>query len=311
MVQNYVSTAEMSRDEWLEARRSGIGGSDAAVILGFNSWKSPFQLFLEKTGGPLEEVNNEAIYWGNKLENTVAEEFQIRTGKKVRRMNKMLRHPEHNFMTANLDRVVVGEKTFLECKTASAFKAGEWEGDEVPAAYICQVQHYMAVTGYEKCYIAVLIGSNKFVWKEIKRDQELINIMIEREKAFWENHVLTEIPPEIDGSNAAVEFISNRYKENPGEVVMLDAEKEKIIEALDNVKAEIRALKELENKYTNQLKMSLETASEGLTEHYKLTYKTINQIRLDSKKIKEELPNIFAKYSNSSSYRKFGYKKVN
>lgn len=311
MVQNFVSTAEMSRDEWLEARRSGIGGSDAAVILGFNKWKSPFQLYLDKTGGPLEETDNEFIYWGNVLEDVVAKEFQARTGKRVRRMNKMLRHPEHDFMTANLDRVIVGEKAFLECKTTSAYKVGEWDGEDIPAAYLCQVQHYLAVTGFEKAYIAVLIGGNKYVWKEIKRDQELIDIMIDREKDFWENHVLAEIPPEIDGSDAAVEFISHRYKENPGEVAMLDSEKEKIIEALDNVKAEIKALKELENKYTNQLKMSLETASEGLTEHYKLTYKTINQTRLDSKKIKEELPNIFAKYSNTTSYRKFGYKKVN
>ncbi|MGE7623561.1 YqaJ viral recombinase family protein [Viridibacillus sp. NPDC096237] len=311
MFESFANTAEMSRGEWLDVRRSGIGGSDAAVILGFNKWKSPFQLYLEKTGDYKEESNNEFIYWGNVLEDVVAKEFQERTGKKVRKKNQMLRHKEHQFMTANLDRVVVGEKAFLECKTTSAYKTDDWEGDEIPAAYLCQVQHYMAVTGFEKAYIAVLIGGNKFVWKEIERDEELIEIMIEREKYFWENHVLAEVPPEIDGSDAAVEFISKRYTENPDEVVMLDTDKEKIIDALENVKAEIKGLEELEKKYTNQLKMSLETASEGVTENYRLTYKTINQNRIDSKLLREELPNIFKKYTKQSSYRKFGYKKVN
>ncbi|MFJ9462123.1 YqaJ viral recombinase family nuclease [Viridibacillus arvi] len=311
MFESFANTAEMSRSEWLDVRRSGIGGSDAAVILGFNKWKSPFQLYLEKTGDYKEEPDNEFIYWGNVLEDVVAKEFQERTGKKVRKKNQMLRHKEHQFMTANLDRVVVGEKAFLECKTTSAYKTDDWEGDEIPAAYLCQVQHYMAVTGFEKAYIAVLIGGNKFVWKEIERDEELIQIMIEREKYFWENHVLAKVPPEIDGSDAAVEFISKRYTENPDEVVMLDTDKEKIIDALENVKAEIKGLEELEKKYTNQLKMSLETASEGVTENYRLTYKTINQNRIDSKLLREELPNIFKKYTKQSSYRKFGYKKVN
>ncbi|MEK4760796.1 YqaJ viral recombinase family protein [Viridibacillus sp. FSL E2-0187] len=311
MFESFANTAEMSRGEWLDVRRSGIGGSDAAVILGFNKWKSPFQLYLEKTGDYKEESDNEFIYWGNVLEDVVAKEFQERTGKKVRKKNQMLRHKEHQFMTANLDRVVVGEKAFLECKTTSAYKNDDWDGDEIPAAYLCQVQHYMAVTGFEKAYIAVLIGGNKFVWKEIERDEELIQIMIEREKYFWENHVLAKVPPEIDGSDAAVEFISKRYTENPDEVVMLDTDKEKIINALENVKAEIKGLEELEKKYTNQLKMSLETASEGVTENYRLTYKTINQNRIDSRLLREELPNIFKKYTKQSSYRKFGYKKVN
>lgn len=311
MVQNFVSTAEMSRDEWLETRRSGIGGSDAAVILGFNKWKSPFQLYLDKTGGPLEETDNEFIYWGNVLEDVVAKEFQARTGKKVRRMNKMLRHPEHDFMTANLDRVIVGEKAFLECKTTSAYKVGDWDGEDIPAAYLCQVQHYMAVTGYEKAYIAVLIGGNKFVWKEINRDQELIDIMIEREKNFWENHVLTETPPGIDGSSAAVDFLAKRYQQDNGETIMLNSNTEEKLEAIESLDSEIKSLTEQKKKYENEVKLQLEDAAEGLTEQYKVSFKTIISNRVDSKRLKEEVPNIYKKYTKESKSRRFSFKKVN
>ncbi|MFE6167039.1 YqaJ viral recombinase family protein [Viridibacillus arvi] len=311
MFESFANTAEMSRGEWLDVRRSGIGGSDAAVILGFNKWKSPFQLYLEKTGDYKEESDNEFIYWGNVLEDVVAKEFQERTGKKVRKKNQMLRHKEHQFMTANLDRVVVGEKAFLECKTTSAYKIDDWEGDEIPAAYLCQVQHYMAVTGFEKAYIAVLIGGNKFVWKEIERDEELIQIMIEREKYFWENHVLVKVPPEIDGSDAAVQFLSQRYKDDDGTTITLGDDSEKLIEAIESLKDEIGTLEEQKKKYENEVKLKLEHSAEAITRHYRLTYKTIVANRIDSKRLKTEMPDIYKKFVKESKSRRFGYKKVN
>ncbi|HHR2781106.1 TPA: YqaJ viral recombinase family protein, partial [Listeria monocytogenes] len=84
---------------------------------------------------------------------------------------------------------VVGEDAILECKTASAYLAKEWEADEVPATYLVQIQHYLAVTGKNKAYVAVLIGGNKFIWKEIERDDELINQIIAFELDFWETNV--------------------------------------------------------------------------------------------------------------------------
>ncbi|RXU75170.1 phage tail tape measure protein [Enterococcus faecium] len=170
------STLEMSRQEWIEDRKKGIGGSDVGTILGLNKWKSPYQLWLEKTGQVvLEETASEPAYWGNILEEVVAKEFQERTGKKVRRRNQVFEHPLHPFLRANIDRDVVGENAILECKTANQFLGKEWEGEEVPLSYLCQVQHYMNVLNKDYCYIAVLIGGQKFIWKRIERDQELID----------------------------------------------------------------------------------------------------------------------------------------
>src|SRR5699024_1428625 len=135
------------------------------------------------------QINNEAIHWGNILEDVVADEFARVTGKRVRKRNQTFVHSKYKFMIANIDRDVVGERALLECKTTSAYNADQWEGDNIPPSYMCQIQHYMAVLDYEKAYIAVLIGGQKFVWKEVQRDDEFIELMIEQEKHFWNEHV--------------------------------------------------------------------------------------------------------------------------
>lgn len=306
-----VSTLEMNRIEWLQLRKSGIGGSDASAILGFNRWKSAFQLYIEKTSDFVEEIDNEFIYWGNVLEDVVAQEFARRTGKKVQRVNRMLRHPKYPFMTANLDRRIVGEKAILECKTTSTYNKDAWEGDEVPAAYICQLQHYLAVTGYDKAYIAVLIGGNNFVWKEVERDDEFIELMIKREKDFWENHVLADVPPSIDGSSSASEFLAKMYPQDDGSAIMLDEQMNTVIEAIESLKAEEKQLKTQREEYENQLKMTLADAVEGHSNRFKVTYKTITSNRIDSKRLKAEQPELYKKYCNESLSRRLSIKEAN
>lgn len=306
-----VSTLEMDRIEWLQLRKSGIGGSDASAILGFNRYKSAFQLYIEKTSEFVEESDNEAAYWGNVLEDVVAREFAKRTGKKIRKINRMLRHPKHYFMTANLDRDVVGEKAFLECKTASEYLKDSWNGEDVPAAYLCQLQHYLAVTGYEKAYIAVLIGGNKFVWKEVGRDDEFIELMIQHEKAFWENHVLANVPPAIDGSSSASELLAKMYPQDDGSAIMLDEQSNTLIEAIESLKVEEKQLEMQRKEYENQLKMMLGESAEGHSDRFKVTYKTIASSRLDSKRLKEEQPAIYEKYIKESLSRRLSIKEAN
>ncbi|UPW82357.1 YqaJ viral recombinase family protein [Lysinibacillus sp. Ag94] len=306
-----VSTLEMNRIEWLQLRKSGIGGSDASAILGFNRWKSAFQLYIEKTSDFVEESDNEAAYWGNILEDVVAKEFAKRTGKKIRKINRMLRHPNHYFMTANLDRDVVGEKAFLECKTASEYLKDSWNGEDVPAAYLCQLQHYLAVTGYEKAYITVLIGGNKFVWKEVARDEEFIELMIQHEKEFWENHVLANEPPAIDGSTSATELLAKMYPQDDGSAVMLDEQSNTLIEAIESIKTEEKQLEKQRKEYENQLKMTLGEAAEGHSNRFKVSYKTIFSNRFDSKRLKDENPDLYKKYCKESPSRRLTIKEAN
>jgi len=305
-----VLTLGMSRDDWLRERQKGIGGSDASAILGFNPWKSPFELYIEKTSDVVQEIDNEAIHWGNVLEDVVAQEFSRRTGKKVRRRNQIFKHKEHDWMIANIDRDVVGERALLECKTTNAFNRDQWEGDDIPPAYMCQLQHYMAVLDYEKAYIAVLIGGQKFVWKEIDRDDEFIELMIEHEKDFWENHVLKEVPPEIDGSKSASELLKQMYPEDNGETITLNDDAEMLIEAIESIKAEVKEKQSLQKEYENKLKLMIGEAEKGVTPRYEVIHRTIMSNRLDARKLRQELPDIAEKYTNQSSYRRMTIKEV-
>lgn len=283
-----LSTKDMTHEEWLKARQSGIGGSDAGTILGVNKWKSKTQLFFEKVNPELkQQVDNEFIYWGNVLEDVVAKEFETRTGKKVRKNNKMLRHPEHEFMLANLDRVIVGEKALLECKTTSQYNIDQWKDNEIPASYLCQIQHYMAVTGYEKAYIAVLCGGNQFIWKEVPRDDELIEIIINAEKDFWYNNVLAGVIPEIDGSDATKDFLNHMYKDIDETEVQLSDDVETLLTALEQVKQEEKELKELKTQYENKIKHILGNNLAGKTSGYQITWKPQVRKTLDTKKIRE------------------------
>lgn len=305
------NTSEMSRQEWLWNRKSGIGGSDSSTILGFNAWKSPFELYIDKTSEEVQEIDNEAIHWGNVLEDVVAEEFTRRTGKKVRRRNQTFRHPDYDFMIANIDRDVVGENALLECKTTNAFNSDAWEGEHIPPAYICQLQHYMAVLDYEKAYIAVLIGGQKFVWKEVDRDNEFIELMIEQEKHFWEEHVLKEIPPEIDGTKSASELLTKMYPEDNGETIMLKSDDaEMLIEAIESIKSEVKEKQSLQKEYENKLKLMVGDAQMGVTPRFEIKLKTVKSNRLDSKSLRKELPDIAEKYTNQSTSRRLTIKQI-
>lgn len=304
-----ANTSEMSHEEWLQARTCGLGGSDASVVLGLNRYKTPFELWLEKTGQVLpEDSQSEAAYFGTLLEDLVAKEFEKRSGKKVRKRNAMFRHPEHEFILANIDRFIVGEKAILECKTASAFLAKEWEGNEIPEAYIVQVQHYLGVLGpeYKKGYFAVLIGGQKFVWKEIERDDELIEMIFQAEIDFWNNHVLKGEPPALDGSSAAEKFLAERFtKVDEEKSVPLKAEFKDKIERWHELKTLITQLENEKKEIENQIKYELKDATYGFVGNYRAEWKQFTQKRVDSKKLKAEFPEIYEKVVKPTSYRKF------
>lgn len=289
------STLTMTHEEWLLDRRNGIGGSDVATILGLNKWKSPYQLWLEKTGQILlNQEQSEPAYWGNVLEEVVAKEFTERTGKKVRRRNQVFSHSQYPFLRANIDRDIVGENAILECKTTNAFLAKEWESEEVPPAYLCQVQHYMNVLDKDYCYIAVLIGGQKFIWKRIDRDQELIDVITERLVDFWETNVLEGNEPVIDGSQATADFLKDKYSELEEKETTLPASFDVLIDQKEELKRGKKEIEESIRKIENELKNELgkRNASIGITSRIIINWKEISTTRLNAKKLAEKYPEI-------------------
>jgi putative phage-type endonuclease len=302
-----TSTENMPYEDWLEYRKQGIGGSDASVVCGISRYKSPVELWMDKTGQLPYQEAGEAAYWGTLLEALVRTEFTKRTGIEVTHKHQLLRSEEHPFMQANLDGTCehpdLGTCIF-EAKTASAYKAGEWE-DAIPDEYQLQIQHYMAVTGYKAAYIAVLIGGNAFRWKFIERDEELIAMMIELEEDFW-NHVQDGTPPPLDGSNASAKFLSERFPNSkPHSQITLPDAAEALLRQYDAACEQLEALTAQKQEAENQLKQMMGENEVGTAEGHIITWKNISQERLDSRTLKAEHPSLYQKYANKTSYRRF------
>lgn len=305
-----TSTKNMPYEEWLAWRKKGIGGSDASVVCGVNKYKSPVELFMDKTGQQSPEEIGESAYWGTVLESVVRAEFTKRTGIPVAEVNKLLRSKEYPFMLANLDGVcrhpTYGTCVF-EAKTASAYKAAEWE-DTIPQEYMLQLQHYLAVTGYAGAYIAVLIGGNTFKYQFIERDEELISKLIQWESDFWE-HVKLDIPPPLDGSEASAKYLKNRFPSSvPRSKVKLPDTAIELIRQYDEACGKGDQFAEQKQKAENLLKEMLGDNEVGIAGNRVITWKTISQERLDGKSLKADQPGLYSKYANQSSYRRFTVK---
>ncbi len=325
-----VSTKDMSREDWLKARQMGIGGSDASAVAGLNPWKSAMQVYIDKKEENPKELHSFRMELGNKLEQTVADIFTEQKGLKTRNVNGLLRNPKYPFATANIDRAIVGEKAFLECKTTNSYAAKDWEDGKIPINYEIQCYHYMAVTGAEHCYIAALIGNQDFVIHKIERDEETINqlMAIEKEfweenvdeetinqlmaieKEFWEENVLKDVLPDPDGSYVCGKFLDEKYKNVNDDTVNLSYVKDSdnLLNRYEEIKSDIKDLEKEKNIIEQIFKEELKEAQRGTVGDRVVTWKAQERVSIDSKKLKEELPEIAEKYSKKSSYRVFKIK---
>ncbi|MCI7351301.1 MAG: YqaJ viral recombinase family protein [Ruminococcus sp.] len=312
MAKVVVNTENLSYEEWLEYRKTGIGGSDASVVCGINKYKSPVELWMEKTGQLPYQEAGEAAYWGTMLESIVRSEFTKRTGIEVKQVKQLLQSEEYPFMQANLDGICEHPEhgiCIFEAKTASAYKASEWE-NSIPAEYMLQIQHYMAVTGYKGTYIAVLIGGNTFKWKFIERDDELIAMLISLEADFWE-HIKNNTPPPLDGSDASAKFLSDRFPESvSGTRIILPESADTIIKEYDAACEQLSEITERKQKAENLLKDMLGNNEIGTSGNRVISWKSISQERLDTKALKANYPELFKEYVNRISFRKFSVKAV-
>lgn len=303
-----VRTTDMDHSEWLKWRKKGIGGSDAAAIAGLNPWKSPIAVYLDKIGETEPIEDNERMRIGRDLEDYVAKRFVEATGMKVRRINAILQHSEYPFILANVDRLIVGKKEGLECKVTNSYAKKEWE-DEIPIYYEIQCHHYMAVTGYKAWWIACLIGNERFVYKRIERDEEVIKNLIKIERDFWENYVIPRQMPAPDGSDAATEIIKKMYpNSNPEQVIELPKSYESKLQRLDEIKELIHKLDREKKQLEQEIQVKMGENEIAIIGDRRVTWKTIHSNRFDSKRFKQDHPDLYKKYTNETSYRKFQIK---
>lgn len=295
--------------EWKKMRLEGIGGSDAAVALGMSPYKSPYYLWCEKTGRIEKDIDNEAMRIGRDLEEYVAKRFCEVTGKKVRKSKYSYQSIEHPFMLANVDRFVVGESAGLECKTASALNRTRYDKGDIPIQYYLQCMHYMAVTGLKKWYIAILVMGKEFHVFEINRDEEEIKILIEREKEFWDC-VVNDVEPAIDGTDSSCDALNELYPKATKEEAIELINTKDLFDRYEELKQFKKKIDDELSMIENSIKQEMEEHSSAYADSYKVSWKTVETNKFDTKRFKKECDELYQKYIIQTSSRRFQIKKI-
>ena len=297
-----VKTA--NHEEWLALRKKYIGGSDAAAVVGLNTFSSPYALWAEKTGRVPGFDGNLATEVGTYLEDFVAKLFERETGKKVRRVNQSFFNSDYPWAIANIDREIVGEDAGLEIKTTSELNLKSFKGGEYPANYYCQAVHYMAVTGKKRWYLAVLIGNKDFRIFTIERDEAEIAALMTAEKGFWKL-VETDTAPEPDGTAATTDTIKTIYPNSDDIVADLFGHSTD----LDRYIALNQQIKELEqqrDEAANKVKAFMGEAGKGVCEKYRVSWASSSRRTFDAKRFAADNADIdLSDYYKESSTRAF------
>lgn len=282
-----------NREEWLRDRKKGIGGSDAAAIIGLNPYSTAYSVWADKLDLVPPKQDSEAMRQGRDFEDIVAHRFMEATGKKVRRKNSIIRNPEYPFAHATVDRLVVGENAGLECKTTSSLNLKKFRDGEYPDTYYCQCVHYMAVTGADRWYLAVLVLGKEFLWYTIERNQDEIDALMEEEKYFWETYVEQKKQPPVDGYKPTTEAINTIYKDAISNETPVDLfGRESLFENLANVKAQIKELKCVQEEYEQTIKTDLGENETGQVGRFLVSWKPQNRTTFDHKKFAADNPNV-------------------
>ena len=299
-----VSTRHMSREEWLERRKQTIGGSDAAGIVGLSRWASPFSVWADKTGRTAEKADTEAMRQGRDLEDYVARRWMEAQGKRVYRLSAMLYNPNYPFAHADVDRMVRGENAGLECKTTSSLDLKQFNGVEFPAQYYAQCVHYLAVTGADRWYLAVLAFGRGFFTFVLERDQAEIDALMEAESAFWK-HVEQDSPPSPDGSEATAAALQEIYPSSRPATAALFG-RDKILQEYLCLKEEQKALSLRMGEIENTIKADLGEAENGCCGPFHVSWRSQARQTFQVKEFAMDHPQIdLTPYYRNTSFRPF------
>lgn len=298
-----VKTA--NHEEWLKLRSQYIGGSDAAAVVGLNAYASPYSLWAEKTGKVSGFAGNLATEVGTYLEEFVAQKFAQVTGKKVRKCNQSFLNSQYPFAIANIDREIVGEDAGLEIKTTDTLNMGKFKGGEYPANYYAQMVHYMAVTGKQRWYLAVMIGNKEFKWFVLERDEAEIAALMSAEAMFWD-FVKKDIPPAVDGTQATSEALKSIYADSDDSVADLYSYASDLKRYME-LKKQIKELETMADELANQVKEFMGSSGNGECDGFKVSWKSQIRKTFDAKKFAKENPDIdlscYYKTTNARTFR--------
>jgi len=304
----------LNNQDFALLRAKSLGGSDMGAVLGLSKYRSAVDVWMEKTGKEVGVRDSLPLRFGQFAEAFVATEYALATGLSLVTHDAAVIHPEYDYMHGHIDRFVVSgdlpligddghitASRILECKTANPFAQSEWGeagSDQVPLSYLVQCVWYMMLTNIDHTDLAVLFGNADFRIYEITRDLELEQMVLERAKSFWENHVLTDIAPtatsESDYKSLFGKSKVGKSVEAPAQTCELIKKLKSLNEQVDNYEAEISQIKQ---SIMGQMQDAEILTYQGQT---LATWKAPkSSLRLDAKRLSEEHPDLVHQYQVS------------
>ncbi|HPI19751.1 MAG TPA: YqaJ viral recombinase family protein [Candidatus Kapabacteria bacterium] len=292
----------MTNKEWLAERQKGIGGSDIAALLGYNKWKNNIDVFLDKTKGNTIP-DNPKMKAGRMMEDVIAKMFEEETGYKITKPEQMIySHKEYDFLKASIDRFYINENNcVLECKNTENYL------DEPEGSHFCQLQWYLGVLNIDYGAICYLQAGWKLNYFEYKRDDDFFKLMKNTAITFWNEHILTGIPPKLVRGEDVVKLfpVANNKLVEANNIDLSD---------YDHLRMLQKQQKELDNEidlYKDKFKLRI-GENEGLGFNGKplITFKTSEVNSFDTTKFKMENPILYKQYLKQSNQRRLLIKEV-
>lgn len=315
-----IPTAAMSREQWLEERKKALGGSDMGAVLGLNAYRSPMAVWADKLSLVSEQEDNEAMRIGRDLEDYVAKRFGEASGKKVQAYNYLLRD-NSNHLAANIDRRVVGERSGLECKTASALNEGKYKGGMFPGSYYAQCCTYLAVTGWERWYLcAVVLGRGVYIyqmttiaddpcpeWAEssVYVSPEELQAVRDDARTWWETHIIGGQMPATDGSKSTTETLGELYPGGSKDVCDLSGRIPDVAMYLA-LKAQAKELDTQADAIKQSIQVDMGDRTKAICPGYSISWYQQTRSSFDKKSLQKDHPEIdLSKYTKTSTSRTF------
>jgi putative phage-type endonuclease len=302
-------------------RQTYLGGTDLAAIMGFSKWESPLSVYLAKTGQEAPKAETMAMRRGLYMERFIADEFTREHPELVCWQGRPVVRDDWGFPAgASIDRNVARIErprtpvALLEAKTAYSFSGLDWNEatGELPDAYYIQVQWYLGVSELPLAYAVADTGDpEKLTIIPVEPDQRVIDRLVRTAHEFWHDNVLAERPPQPIGLEADARALRSLYPESvAGQYVDLEATDESLVDEYLRAKAAEKEAGAAAETARQRLIARLGEAEAGIGERYRITYKSTEATRIDSKRLRADLPELAASYSTRSTSRRFLTKEI-
>ena len=308
---------------WDQKRQCGIGGSDIGAICGVNSFKTAYDVYLDKTVGSSFTGNN-ITWFGSVFESHIADLFesQFRDIFIVKVDKNHYKCPDYPWLNGNIDRrlveVMTGKKGVLEIKTTRTFNNDEWgkgcafgidykliiSDNQVPESYFYQVQHYLLCTGFSFAWLCAFSRDTcELRIYKIDADKAVQNYIIKTGTEFWFNNVIKGIPPARD-----VPFAERKSN---GESIDADSSIIEKVAALKEIQQKIEQLHLQEEPLKAEIQDYIgenEILLDVTTEKPLVTWKSSERRTFNTEKFKSEHQDLYNEYLKLSTSRRFSVK---